>query len=58
MEYAFAALLWSPDTFWRSTMHELLVAVNGYKAMNAPPEDMNAPATREEYERLKEKLDS
>lgn len=49
-------LCWSPEQFWKSTMHELLAANEGYvKANTMEPE--NDSMTRPEYEALKKLLD-
>ena len=55
MEYALGTLHWTPDVFWRSTMHELMAANRGYIKANTPPDDTK-PATREDFEMLKKKF--
>lgn len=48
-------LHWTPEAFWKSTMHELMAANHGYVKANSPPDDTK-PATRDDFEMLKKKL--
>ena len=56
MEFALGVLHWSPEQFWKATMHELMAANNGYVKANKIPDTTDKPMTREEYEDLKAKI--
>ncbi|RMF08903.1 MAG: phage tail assembly chaperone [Alphaproteobacteria bacterium] len=47
---AMGVLGWTPDTFWRATPTELMLAVEGLSGGAPPPP---APLSREEFEALR-----
>jgi hypothetical protein len=44
MKGAFGALHWTPETFWRSTLTEYIVAIEGFNAANGGEKQDKGPS--------------
>lgn len=52
MKSAFGALQWPPETFWRATMTEFVVAIDAFNAMHGAEKAVEAPSGDEMAELL------
>jgi hypothetical protein len=44
MKGAFGALHWTPETFWRSTITEYMMAIEGFNALNGGEKKDQGPS--------------
>ncbi|AZO54863.1 phage tail assembly chaperone [Mesorhizobium sp. M8A.F.Ca.ET.202.01.1.1] len=44
MKGAFGALQWTPETFWRSTLTEYMLAIDGFNELNDGGKRDNGPS--------------
>ena len=58
MEFALGVLNWTPETFWKSTHHELMTANRGYIKANKVPDKNDGAMTRDEFEEMKENIEN
>ncbi len=54
LKFALGVLLWTPETFWKSTMADLMIAYYGYSKANNVEEKRGM--TKSEFSSLKAKL--
>lgn len=54
MKGAFGALQWKPETFWRSTLTEYVIAIEGFNEANGANKTEKAP-TKDEMKKLLER---
>jgi uncharacterized phage protein (TIGR02216 family) len=54
MEIALGVLGWSPETFWKATMHEFIAALDGRRKSMEKPVDQSM--TRDEYNEMKRRF--
>ena len=47
MKGAFGALQWSPETFWKSTLTEYTLAIEGFSEANGGGKKDDGPTDRE-----------
>lgn len=47
MKGAFGVLQWTPETFWRSTITEYMLAIEGFNSANGGEKEEDGPSDRE-----------
>ncbi|PRD42306.1 phage tail assembly chaperone [Phyllobacterium phragmitis] len=51
-EIAYGALRWTPDVFWRSTLSELVIAIDGYCEAKGIEKSKAAAPSKDEIDAL------